>query len=44
MLSILILLVWKLKQHLSGTAGAPGGRMRARLSLEAPRSHPGLLA
>ena len=38
-LSLLILLVWKLKQHLSGMAGAPGGTAQAWLSLETPTSH-----
>lgn len=32
MLSLLILLIWKLKQHLSGTAGAPEDTARTQLS------------
>lgn len=39
MLSLLILLVWNLKQHLSGMAGAPGGTVQAWFSLETPTSH-----
>lgn len=39
-MSLLIRLVWKLKQHLLGMAGAPGGTARAQLSLEAPSSLP----
>lgn len=36
MLSLLILLIWKLKQHLSGMAGAPGGTAQAQLSPKTP--------
>lgn len=39
MLSLLILLVWKLKQHFSGTAGAPGETVEAQLNLETATSH-----
>lgn len=44
MLSFLILFIWKLKQHLSGMAGAPEGTAQAQLSLETSpttfHSHP----